>query len=216
MESFRQFAKARPKRERTRARIMDAATEIAAERGPLASVSEIAERADIAIGTFYNHFESRDELFNAVSVAIADAVTREMEGWHSAGGNSALALSRGLIAFVTILAREPEWGHAFLMVENTYPPPRRERSAQSILRDSIDEGLASGLFSVSSTEFTLYFIEEATRLALRADLSTDGKAGAAQQAAAMVLAILGVPRGEADVISKNAHREVHAFLAVRG
>jgi AcrR family transcriptional regulator len=216
MESFGHFARTRPKRERTRARIMDAATEVAAERGPLASVSEIAARADIAIGTFYNHFESRDELFNAVSVAIADAVTREMEGWQSVAGDSALALSRGLIAFVTILAREPEWGHAFLMVENAYPPPKRDRSAQSILLESISEGVANGIFTASPTEFTLYFIEEATRLALRADLSTDGAAMAAQQAAAMVLAALGYPRDKAEAISIRAHHEVMAFLEDHG
>ena len=51
----------------TRARLVEAASEVFAERGFYgASVEEIAERAGFSRGAFYSNFESKDELFLAV------------------------------------------------------------------------------------------------------------------------------------------------------
>ncbi|MFT4295942.1 MAG: TetR/AcrR family transcriptional regulator [Micropruina sp.] len=51
------------RRRATRERLMDAATELFAERGVLAaSVEEICERAGFTRGAFYSNFESKDEL----------------------------------------------------------------------------------------------------------------------------------------------------------
>ncbi len=57
---------------RTRARLVRAARRIIARRGSLEAVpiEEIAGRAGVATGSFYNHFASKAELFEA-SVAEA-------------------------------------------------------------------------------------------------------------------------------------------------
>jgi AcrR family transcriptional regulator len=52
------------RRARTRADILSAAREVFAERGYHdAGIAEIAERADIAVGTFYLHFHDKEEAF---------------------------------------------------------------------------------------------------------------------------------------------------------
>lgn len=57
------------KGERTRLQIEDAAIELFMEQGYHAtSMRQIAERADLALGSFYNHFKSKDELFEAIIV----------------------------------------------------------------------------------------------------------------------------------------------------
>jgi AcrR family transcriptional regulator len=60
--------------------ILDAAEEVAAERGiPQAGMAMIAGRAGVAVGTVYNHFEDRDNLiralFRARRAVISPAIT---------------------------------------------------------------------------------------------------------------------------------------------
>ena len=51
---------------RNRDRLLVAATEVFAERGLDASLEEIARRAAVSIGTLYNHFPTRESLFDAI------------------------------------------------------------------------------------------------------------------------------------------------------
>jgi AcrR family transcriptional regulator len=58
---------------RTRQALIDAAVElIATGRGDRASIQEITDAADIGFGSFYNHFESKDELFATASAEVLE------------------------------------------------------------------------------------------------------------------------------------------------
>ena len=60
------------RRAETRQALVRAARQILAETGDTsASIQVIAERADVGFGSFYNHFESKTELFDA---AVSDAL----------------------------------------------------------------------------------------------------------------------------------------------
>src|SRR3954471_24173627 len=60
------------RRAETRQALVGAARQILAETGDTsASIQTIAERADVGFGSFYNHFESKTELFDA---AVVDAL----------------------------------------------------------------------------------------------------------------------------------------------
>ena len=49
---------------RTRRKLIEAAQDLLAERGTTdVSIQEITERADVGFGSFYNHFETKSELF---------------------------------------------------------------------------------------------------------------------------------------------------------
>jgi len=58
---------------RTRQALVDAAVRlIAAGRGERASIQEITEAADVGFGSFYNHFTSKEELFDAASAEVLE------------------------------------------------------------------------------------------------------------------------------------------------
>lgn len=60
------------RRAETRQALVRAARQVLAETGDTsASIQAIAERADVGFGSFYNHFESKAELFDA---AVRDAL----------------------------------------------------------------------------------------------------------------------------------------------
>ncbi|GHO42512.1 TetR/AcrR family transcriptional regulator [Ktedonospora formicarum] len=74
------------RRARTRAEILAAARQVFAARGyRAASIAEIAERADVAVGTFYLHFHDKEEAFtillqecfNETRSHVQQAVTEE-------------------------------------------------------------------------------------------------------------------------------------------
>lgn len=63
----------RERNEDIRRKLFAAAVEVVGERGyEDASISRITERAGQAQGTFYNHFDSRQELFDQLLPAIGD------------------------------------------------------------------------------------------------------------------------------------------------
>jgi AcrR family transcriptional regulator len=58
---------------RTRQALIDAAARLIAEgRGERASIQEITEAADIGFGSFYNHFDSKEELFRTASEEVLE------------------------------------------------------------------------------------------------------------------------------------------------
>ena len=58
---------------RTRQALIDAAVRLIAEgRGERASIQEITEAADIGFGSFYNHFESKEQLFETASSEVLE------------------------------------------------------------------------------------------------------------------------------------------------
>ena len=58
---------------RTRQALIDAAVRLIAEgRGDRASIAEITEEADIGFGSFYNHFDGKEQLFAAASGEVLE------------------------------------------------------------------------------------------------------------------------------------------------
>ena len=58
---------------RTHEALVNAAVRLIAEgRGERASIQEITEEADIGFGSFYNHFESKGQLFQAASEQVLE------------------------------------------------------------------------------------------------------------------------------------------------
>jgi AcrR family transcriptional regulator len=87
-----------PKARRTRGQLIAAATKIFAEQGfQNTSVAQIAERAGVSLGTFYQYFRNRDE----VLAAMVNDSLRTMEddtgpGWRVADGVAGLTRIFGI------------------------------------------------------------------------------------------------------------------------
>jgi AcrR family transcriptional regulator len=58
---------------RTRRALIDAAVRLIAEgRGDRASIQEITEAADVGFGSFYNHFDSKEQLFQTAAEGVLE------------------------------------------------------------------------------------------------------------------------------------------------
>src|ERR1700739_1394333 len=61
------------RKQRTRAALVKAAQRLIAEGRVNVPVLEITQAADVGMGSFYNHFESKEQLFEAAIADVLDA-----------------------------------------------------------------------------------------------------------------------------------------------
>jgi AcrR family transcriptional regulator len=188
------------RRERTRQELLTAARALIAERGVAElRVSDVTERIDIALGSFYSHFETKDQIVEAVLsetvAALADAIGDV--GDHLE--DPAEATSIGIRKLVGLCDTDPELARLLVRLEDA--EPRFERMvwprAQRIMRRGID----TGRFQVEDDALALTIAIAGVLAAMRAavDGRVSGDAGAA--CAAALLRSLGIDHDEARAIA---------------
>ncbi|MER7577672.1 helix-turn-helix domain-containing protein [Streptomyces sp. NPDC126514] len=192
------------RRAETRRALLRAARQILAETGDTgASIQAIAERADVGFGSFYNHFASKTELFEA---AVADALEEFGQSFDdrltgiddpaelvAAGFRLSARMADSHPELMQVLRRRG-LGH----IHSDNGLARRAR------RD-IEVGTASGRFSIADPAVALSALG-GTLLSLvelrftRPDLDGDE---AAVNLAEMVLRMLGVPPEDAHEVARR-------------
>jgi AcrR family transcriptional regulator len=100
----------RERRARTEARILAAAMRVFAEKGPDASrIDDFVQAAGISRGTFYNHFQSVDQLLAATSEWTTRGVLEAIEGALPVADGPGLRLGLGLRLFLAHAQADRVW-----------------------------------------------------------------------------------------------------------
>ena len=133
----------------TRERLLRAAQELIEEGGyAAASVAAIAERAGVAAGTLYRHFESKEDLFVEVFRAVCSGEERAMRVAAAEMPETASAgerLEEVLATFAERALRNPRLAWA-LIAEPVDPLVDAERLAyRERYAQLIAQGLAAGI-----------------------------------------------------------------------
>src|SRR5512140_112280 len=138
---------------RTRQALIDAAVRLIAEgRGDRASIQEITEEADIGFGSFYNHFDSKEQLFQTASEVL--------ERWGQLIDRASAGITdpAELFAVGTRITGRLGWTHpeiaGFLAGAGLDVLDIPIGLAPRALRD-IEAGKAAGRFTVSDAEIAL-------------------------------------------------------------
>ncbi|MBX3311520.1 MAG: TetR/AcrR family transcriptional regulator [Microbacteriaceae bacterium] len=93
---------------KTQARLLQAAEDLFAECGfHEASIVKITEKAGVALGTFYNYFESKLEVFNIVVEDLNRRVRHAMSEASAKHSNRLDAERAGFVAFFKFTAEHP-------------------------------------------------------------------------------------------------------------
>jgi AcrR family transcriptional regulator len=109
-DDWRAAATRGEKGERLREALFRAAAEVVGEVGYAnASVSAITSRAGVAQGTFYNYFETRQDLLDQLLPAIGERMRRHVRECARAGSTFAERESLSFRGFFTFLAQEPHF-----------------------------------------------------------------------------------------------------------
>jgi AcrR family transcriptional regulator len=183
---------------RTRQALIDAAVRLIAEgRGERASIQEITETADVGFGSFYNHFESKDQLFQTASGEV-------LERWGQMIDRACAGISDPAEVFAVSLRISGRlgWTHPdiadFLTGAGLDLLDAPRGLAPRALRD-IKAGQAAGRFTIPSAEIALAAVAGGLLglLRLRQRHPDRVEESAVDQLAEAVLRLLGVPAPEA-------------------
>jgi AcrR family transcriptional regulator len=152
------------KRGRRIQEILRTAAELFGERGYEAvTVEQVADRLDVTKGSIYYYFPSKDELGTAAIETLAADWTARLEQLPAALTGPASQRLRALIhEQVTIAVRQYPAALRLFLVPQDLPDAQRARIKQlrlrhdQIFRAVIEEGVASGEFTVTGVDTVLH------------------------------------------------------------
>jgi AcrR family transcriptional regulator len=187
--------------ERTRTRLTQAASELIAEKGVAGlRIQEITTRADVALGSFYNHFATKQELVQAVVASTIEArtsaIVEAMAGLEDPAATVAFACRQ----VVGLAFGEPDLARLFVNLDQA------DSLFETIVHRSalaaLETGRDSGRFTVPDPDAALIMIVGGAIAVMRAVL--DGRCGASVEAlfADFVLRALGIDPQEAGRLAR--------------
>jgi AcrR family transcriptional regulator len=189
-------AKSEGKRGRTRARLMDAAAIVFARYGVEGgSVNLIAQTAEVANGTFYNHFTGKDDIAATVAFDILREIIGTLGGAMAGIADPAERFSFGTRQFIELAALQPDWGLALFRAVWSIPELRRDASLN--VRADIQAGVDSGAFQVEVDDFLINAVASMNMMAVFSRVRDDAGGGIGSRTAEMQLRMLGVSPEEA-------------------
>lgn len=195
------------RRERTRARLIDAARTLLAERGfTEVGIADITEAADLGTGTFYNYFSSRDQLLAAVAEdsmeKVGDALDRRVSGLE----DPAEAFASSLRHLVRYALNDRVWGGFLVQMGAAHPALLRilgPRARRDLLR-----GVEARRFSIEdldlATTCTFGSLIASIQLAMESEPRDDRD----QIFARAMLRMVGVPAEEASEVAARTLPEI--------
>ena len=192
----------------TRAKLMEAAFRLMAGKGMEGvAINEITEAADVGFGSFYNHFESMEALYEAVIDSVFEEFGNSIDRLFAGVTDSAEIISIAVRHTVLRAAREPLWGQ-FLLREGVSLRSLERGLGRRLFRD-IQKGIQAGRFA-SIDPFMSFVSAGGTVLVSIAVTITEvrdlqlSRDDLPERSAATVLRNLGIDPEEADAIARRA------------
>ncbi|MGF6554362.1 AcrR family transcriptional regulator [Pseudomonas sp. S30_BP2TU TE3576] len=188
------------KRERTRRGLVDAALRLIARKevGEIA-LFEVAAEAAVSNGTIYNYFRTRDEVLEAVGIAMASEFSDAISVMNSDVHCGAQRLSIGVRMFVCRAAADHQWANALLRIIH-FDQAMRSRLAAHVLGD-LREGLRAGTFAYEDEGIALDLVLSCTTGAMRSVVEGRAVIEHDVRVAEMILQALGVTPAKAREIA---------------
>lgn len=190
------------KRERTRRGLIDAAVRLFARKevGEIALL-DVAHEAEVASGTIYNYFRSRDEVVEAVGLAMADEFS-EAIAQHSVGVESgARRIAIGVRMFILRAINDPDWASAVVRVVH-FDQAMRSKIANYVLTD-LRAGKDEGVLTYEHEAIALDLLVSCTLGAMRSAVEGRSVDEHDMLVAEMILKALGATATRARKLARH-------------
>ncbi len=201
-----QDRQSRRKRE-TRAKLLGAAERVMAQKGIEATtIQEITDAADVGFGSFYNHFESKEAIVEAIMREWIEPLAIGLDRLALEIDDPAEVVSAGIRHTVRKGANDEVWGR-FLFFSGMDVPYAQFVLLQRLNRD-VKAGIKAGRFEVPDLECAVTMIAGALLAVMRAMRGKEIGADGPERAATIALSILGLPPKEARKVANRPLRTV--------
>lgn len=191
------------KKQRTRRQLIEAAVKEIATHGEAFTILDVTKRADVSNGTFYNHFDNRDALIDAVIDEVLTAFTD--------ASAELVALDDPVRRFATISAlllehsaADPQLATVLLRLPSLVRAASPRSDPFRHLRNDLASAVQDGRLTREPSDAV---VDIATGALFRAVLrvTTDGASARYRtEVIAVLLETFGLDRQEADAIAADA------------
>jgi AcrR family transcriptional regulator len=190
------------RRQATRSKLVDAAKALFARQGvDNTRIQEVTDAADVGFGSFYNHFESKDAIVEAVleetiasQGAVINRLTADLE-------DPAEVIAVAHRHFVRRARSDPEW--AWLLIRLDVSHNVVLRALGPFARRDLRHGVKSGRLTVPHEGVALYATGGAMLAVMRAVLDGRAPRDADAHHAECVLRILGLSQQDAAEVARR-------------
>ncbi len=194
---------------RTRAALLSAARALFASQGmEQTAIAEIAERADVATGSFYNYFAGKEQLLEAL---LEEELSRQREllrARQDQADDPAEKISIAHRHLIRAGKTDPDWAWLILRLDLPY------RAAWATLGQAaaadLEAGLRAGRFEVANPALALTASGGALFAVIHEQLVGEGSPDADAEHAEGVLRSFGIAPVEAAEIARRPLPEVGA------
>jgi len=199
------------KRARTRTEILDSAFMLLGrERGLTTRIEEICQAARISRGTFYNYFDSMDQLFDALSFELNHDFNRAVTALLRQMPHAAERVGSAVRYYLERALNDPQW--AWAMVNISAGGPIFGADTYQHAQWTAEEGIASGEFKLTGPNSGRDLQLGTTLAAMITQLRNSPSATYPQSVARHVLLGMGVPSERVEDIVATPLPPVNAKL----
>ena len=177
--------------------MLDGAVATVADRGLAgASIKAITDSVGLSNGTFYNYFDSRDELILEAAVAVARALTDDIAAEVHEVDRGIARVVRSTDAFMTHLLAQPDW--AALIVDASRHLGQVRHDIGHHLRADVALALEQGELAETPSRFLVDQIGALVALGLEVQLKRGRSRAVRRQTCEAVLRLLGMAPADAE------------------
>lgn len=190
------------KRERTRRGLIDAAVRLFARKevGEIALL-DLANEAEVASGTIYNYFRTRDEVVEAVGLAMADEFSESIAQYSAGIDSGAQRMAIGVRMFIRRAMSDPNWASAVIRVVHS-DQAMRSKVTGYVLTD-LRAGKEEGILTYEHEGIALDLLVSCTLGAMRSVVEGRGVDEHDVLVAEMILKALGATAARARKLARQ-------------
>ena len=187
---------------RTKKLLADALIAMALDKGyDEITIQEITDTADVGFGSFYNHFESKTAIVQAIMDETVESYGDVLDNIADAVQDPAEILAASVRYVVMRGCEEPAWGW-FLIRASLTMEALRVGLGRRMARD-IRAGVEAGRFRAGNVTHTSVAIGGSILSMLAARLQGEIGAEAPEAAAAIALKLAGLPARQAEAVASR-------------
>jgi AcrR family transcriptional regulator len=190
------------KRERTRRQLIEAAVRVFCVRGVgAATMQEVAQVAQMANATVYNHFASKDALMEGVAVWLAERLCRRIAHScaHVAEGSERMAIGNRRYLWLADVA--PAW--AALLLDVAAASPSLLAIVRAYMLADLRLGIRQKAFNVTTEAAAADLVGGTITQAMRMRIAGLAPKNHADAVTTMVLVGLGMSRAAAAAVVRR-------------
>ena len=190
------------RREQTRAKLLEAARTLFARQGVDATrINEITEEADVGFGSFYNHFESKGAIVEAILAETVAAQGEAIAAMSRQIEDPAEVIAAAHRHFVRRASNDPDWGWLFVRMDVSHDVMLA--ALGPFARRDLRRGIKAGRLHVSNERVAMTAAGGALLAVMRAVLDGRAPRDADVHHAEGVLRLFGLTADDAAEVARR-------------